>query len=315
MICIGIDVGGTSIKGAAVDEKGKLYERFVLPVDPSCTQNELMSQLIDMTRNYINSHDFGEKVCGIGLGIPGLIDSTNGIVTFSDNLRWEDLHVAELFEKELGIPTKISNDANAAALGETIFGAGKKYKNTVVMLTLGTGVGGGVVINGKIFDGNCGAGAELGHTSIVYNGVQCACGRRGCLEAYASANALTKQTIEAMEQDKKSLMWEIAKEQDKITGIVAWEAEKKGDPTAKKVIDQYISYLGEGILDYCNIFRPECIVLSGGVAKQGTNLTDRLVAYCEKQEYGYPRAPKTEIKVAELGYDSGIIGAACILLK
>lgn len=314
MISIGIDIGGTSIKGAAVDSTGKIYETYCMPIVKGDSQDKIIEDLINATKEYISSHDLDGKINGIGIGIPGTIDSTNGIVTYSANLKWKELHVVEKFEKGINLPVRITNDANAAALGEAVFGAGKKYQN-MVMITLGTGVGGGVVIDGKLFEGNLGKGAELGHTTLVYNGLPCGCGRRGCFEQYASATALIRITEEKMEQNKDSLMWEVKEKEGKVNGKVAFTAAKMGDKAANEVVDQYVEYLSEGLLNICNVFRPNCIVLSGGIANQREYLVDKVVKYCEKYEYGYPFAPKTEIKIAELGYESGIIGAACLMLN
>lgn len=312
MINIGIDIGGTSIKGAAVDETGKIYDKFVLPIEKHDNQDDIMDKLVRMTKNYIKDNKF-DNIHGIGLGIPGSIDSVNGIVSYSNNLRWKELHVVERFKKDFNCPIRITNDANAAALGEAKFGAGKKYKD-IVMITLGTGVGSGIIINGKIVEGLNGKGAELGHSLLVMDGLICTCGRRGCFEMYASATALIRQTTEAMALDPNSLMHDEAEKQGKINGLVPFNAAKKGDITATRVIEQYVKYLSEGLLNVCNIFRPECIVLSGGIANQGDYLIDKVVKYCESFDYGYPHSPKTEIKVAELGYESGIIGASCLVL-
>lgn len=314
MIAIGIDIGGTSFKGAAVDENGKVFEKFVLPVSYPHDQNEIINQLIDLTDKYIKENNFENELMGIGLGIPGSIDSVNGVCTYSNNLKWEDLHIIDMFKQRFSCPIRITNDANAAALGEAVFGAGKNHKD-VVMITLGTGVGSGIICNGQIYEGLNGKGAEIGHTTLVSDGIPCTCGRRGCFEMYASATALIRQTEEAMKQNKNSLLWKVSQEQGKVNGRTAFEAEKLGDETAKKVIDQYIKYLGEGLLNICNVFRPEVILLSGGIANEKENLTKRLIPYLEKYSYGYPRSPKTEIKIAELGYESGIIGAASLILN
>ena len=213
------------------------------------------------------------------------------------------------------MPVKITNDANAAALGEKVFGAGKKYQN-VVMITLGTGVGSGIIIDGKIYEGLNGKGAEIGHSTLYVDGLPCTCGRNGCFEMYASASALIRQTKEAMEKDKKSLLWAEAKENNgKVSGRTAFYAAQKGDETANKVVDNYVKYLSEGLLNVCNIFRPECIVLSGGIANQGDYLLRKVKTYCEKYDYGYPNSPVTQIEIAEIGYNSGIIGAACLILN
>jgi glucokinase len=183
------------------------------------------------------------------------------------------------------------------------------------MLTLGTGVGGGIIINGKLFEGNEGKGAELGHSVIVVDGEQCTCGRKGCLETYASATALIRETKKAMQLNKRSLLWKVCPDIDLVGGKVPFDAAKQGDPTAIKVLDNYIKYLGEGILNFCNIFRPNVIVLSGGIANAGDYLFDRVNNYVRERNYGYKMTPEVKIVPAELGYDSGKIGAAALFFE
>ena len=314
MIAIGIDIGGTSIKYAAVDSTGKVFVKETQDFINGESQDVTINKLIDNIIDYIDKFNLNDKVVGIGLGIPGSIDSKAGVVTYSNNLHWQELHIVEMFNKKINLPVKITNDANAAALGEKVFGAGKKYNN-VVMITLGTGVGSGIIIDGKIYEGLNGKGAEIGHSCLIMDGIPCTCGRKGCLEMYASATALVRQTKEAMELNKDSLLWEESKKQGKVSGRTAFEAAKKGDKTANEVVDNYVKYLSEGLLNVCNIFRPDCIVLSGGIANQGDYLINKVKDYCKKFDYGYPNSPVTEIKVAEIGYDSGIIGAACLFLN
>lgn len=312
MNILGIDIGGTSIKCAVVNSNGELIsEKFSIPIIKGENQEATIERLAKTCKDFLDSNNM--KIDGIGIGIPGSLDTTKGTVVYSNNLVWENLKIVEIMKKTFDLPIKISNDANVAALGEAKFGAGKKYKN-IVMITLGTGVGGGIVIEGKLYEGTDGKGAELGHTTLIYNGTPCTCGRRGCLESYASATALIRQTKEAMMKDKDSLLWKEVKTIDDVNGKTVFDAASKGDKTSKAVIKQYIAYIGEGLLNMCNIFRPECIVLSGGIANQGKVLTDRLTEYMEAQNYGYPYSPKTEIAVATLGYNSGIIGAASLLL-
>jgi len=183
------------------------------------------------------------------------------------------------------------------------------------MITLGTGVGSGIVIDGKIYEGKKGQGAEIGHSSLFIDGIPCSCGRRGCFEMYASATALIRQTKEAMLKNKESKLWAGITDINQVNGKTVFDAAKAGDETANKVIDQYVMYLSEGLLNVCNIFRPEVIVLSGGIANQGTYLTDKINAYLVKYEYGYPMSTSTDVKIAELGYSSGIIGAASLFFK
>ena len=312
MIAIGIDIGGTSIKGAAITSEGKVMDVFSLEVRKEYTQDIVINLLIQAVNEYIEKHHFKkEELVGIGIGIPGSIDSPRGVVSYSNNLRWRELQIVKMMEEGTGLPVRITNDANAATFGEAKFGAGKDYKN-VIMLTLGTGVGGGIVVDGKLYEGNEGKGAEMGHSVLVLDGLKCTCGRNGCLEQYASATALIRETKAAMEKDRSSLMWEESEKLGKIDGRVAFNAERRGDKTAHEVVEYYIKCLSEGILNYANIFRPEAVILSGGIANEGDYLTNRLTEYCKKQHYGYEGTPAVEIIVAKLGYDSGKIGAAAL---
>jgi len=311
MVAIGIDIGGTSIKGAAVDSNGRVYERFSMPFIKDEDGVTTIEKLAENVKEYITAHGLTNKIAGIGIGSPGTLDIKNGIVNYANNLGWNDLHVAEIMNKILPYPVRLTNDANAASLGEAKYGAGKSYE-TIIMLTLGTGVGGGIIINGKLFEGNEGKGGELGHTVIVVDGEPCTCGRKGCLESYASATALIRETKKSMRSNRRSLMWKISPEIDLVDGKVPFEAAKKGDPAAMKVIDNYIKYLGEGILNFCNTFRPNVIVLSGGVANAGKYLFDKLNQYIEERNYGYKSTPAVKVVPAELGYDSGKIGAAAL---
>ena len=314
MIAIGIDIGGTSIKGAAVDSNGRVYEKFSMPFVKGEDGAETIKKLAAIVKEYIEAHGLEMKISGIGIGSPGTLDVKNGIVNYANNLGWVDLRVADIMHETLPYPIRLTNDANAACLGEAKYGAGKQYE-TVIMLTLGTGVGGGIIINGKLFEGNEGKGGELGHIVIEVDGEQCTCGRKGCLEAYASATALIRETKKAMKVNKRSLMWKISPEIDLVDGKVPFEAAKKGDAVAIKVIDNYVKYLGEGILNYCNIFRPNVVVLSGGVANAGPFLFDRLNSYLKERDYGYKFTPEVKVVPAELGYDSGKIGAAALFFE
>ena len=314
MIAIGIDIGGMSIKGAAVDSNGRVYEKFSMPFIKGEPGEETIRKLAETVKEYIAANGLENKIAGIGLGSPGTLDVKNGVVNYANNLGWENLHVADIFHEILPYPVRLTNDANAASLGEAKFGAGKSYDN-IIMLTLGTGVGGGIIINGKLYEGNEGKGAELGHSVIVVDGEQCTCGRKGCLETYASATALIRETKKAMHSNKRSLMWKVCPDIDLVGGKVPFEAAKQGDKTAIDVLDNYIKYLGEGILNFCNIFRPNVVVLSGGIANAGDYLFDRVNQYIKDRNYGYKMTPEVKVVPAELGYDSGKIGAAALFFE
>ena len=312
MIAIGVDIGGTSIKGAAITSEGKVLQTFSMRVEKGEKQELTINKLINEINKYIDEQGLDKKeLVGIGMGVPGVMDTKTGVITYSNNLQWYDLPIVKMVEEGTGLKVRITNDANAAALGEAKFGAGKKYKN-IIMVTLGTGVGGGIIIDGKLYEGNLGKGAELGHTVLVLDGEQCSCGRKGCIEAYASATALVRDTKRAMEQHKESKCWEFAEKNGKVDARVAFDADRAGDEVGHQLVEQYVKYLGESLMNYFNIFRPEALILSGGVANEGEYLLSRLRAYLEPRYYGYQGTPKVELLISELGYDSGKIGAAAL---
>ena len=312
MIAIGIDVGGTSIKGAFINGKGEILDRFSMKVNKDAPASEEVGKLCDLINEGIKKNNF--EVKGIGVGIPGILDMDEGVVIGSPNLpTWDGFEFGKFMSERTGLPVKINNDANVAALGEAKFGSGAKYQNSI-MITLGTGVGGGIVLDGKLYDGNKHQGAELGHMVIVLNGRECGCGRKGCLETYASATGLIKSTKEAMEKHPESLLFEVEKELGGVDARNAFMAAQRGDLVAQTVVDEYVMYLGEGLINFCNIFRPEVIILSGGVANEGENLFSRVREYLRIHTYGMRGSPKVEVVPSELGYDSGKIGAACLIL-
>ena len=251
------------------------------------------------------------EIVGIGIGCPGIIDSDNGIVVFAGNLDLKDFILSREISKATGFKVKLTNDANAAALGEAKFGAGSKYKNSI-LVTLGTGVGGGIVIEGKLFEGGKSAGTEIGHTVIIENGLKCTCGRKGCFERYSSASALMEQTREAMEGNRNSEMW---KEYDlsTVTGKTPFSFYDK-DLTAKLVVDKYISHLACGIINLANVFRPEVIMLGGGVSEQGEVITKPLQKILDKELMGGTAYAPVKVVKASLGSKAGSYGAAALFM-
>ena len=224
------------------------------------------------------------------------------------NFGWNNVPLAELVQKFSGKRTFVVNDANAAALGEAKFGAGKKYRDSV-LVTLGTGVGGGILIDGKLFEGYKSAGAEIGHMVIRQNGELCSCGRKGCFERYASASALIRRTQAAMGENRGSAMWKIAETLKGVDGRTAFLAAKQGDEAARRVVDDYIASLGEGIANIVNVIRPEAVILGGGVSAEGENLLAPLRKYVMPRIYAPDYAP-LDILCAQLGNDAGLYGAA-----
>ena len=315
MYAVGVDIGGMSMKCGLVNEKGEVVDREIVKTTLGDPYQKTIAELCEgintlLKRNYLEPTDIN----GVGIGVPGAVNIKKGTVDSSANLKWYNVPLVELVTAGVHRQARITNDANAAVLGEARFGFKWKYPN-VVMLTLGTGVGGGLIVDGRLYEGNEGKGAELGHITLVLDGRPCGCGRRGCCEQYASATALMRLTREAMEDHKESIMWQMCENDiTKVNGAIPFAAEKQGDTAAKEVVDTYIKYLGETILNYNNIFRPQAFILSGGVAKQGENLINKLKEYCAKQNWGYENTPEPELLIAQLGYDSGIIGAASLYL-
>lgn len=313
MLYIGVDIGGTSIKVGFVNEKGEIVSRFVRKIIKDEEQVTTIKKLGEMINEHIKEHEYKE-IKGIGIGCPGAINTKTGCCDYSANLYWENLNVCQILKDICHMDVRIANDANAAVLGEAKFGVAKNYKN-LVMLTLGTGVGGGLYLDDHLYEGNEGKGAELGHALFIYNGRQCACGRKGCFERYASATALIYDTKEAMKKHPESAMWKyVDGDIDKVDGKTAFETSKLGDKTALEVVDQYIHYLAAGIINFCNIFRPEAIVLGGGICAQGDYLIKPIEKLLIENDYGYKNTPRVDLLIAKLGNDAGILGAAALMM-
>lgn len=307
---IGIDLGGTFIKGGVVDCAGNILINDKVPTETEKGEKQVTANISALCKSLLTKAGLTvDDVVGIGMGVPGMIDSANGEVVYSNNLHWEHYFIAEAVENATGLPVKIANDANVAALGETKFGCGKEYDNTI-LITLGTGVGGGIVINGKLFEGYRSAGAELGHAVIVAGGEQCTCGRKGCLEAYASATALIRDTKRAMQANSESKIWEIGT-LESVTGKTAFDYMNT-DSSAKAVVDNYIEKLGVGLTNLANEFRPQAILLGGGVCAQGDTLIKPLQAFLDKEIYASKKGPQVKILTATLGNDAGLLGAAAL---
>ena len=318
MYWLGIDLGGTNIATGVVDENYNIIGRGKVKTNRAGrTPDDIADDMAKAV--FMAIEDAGidkSEIVAMGIGSPGSIVPETGTVAVANNLGFKNLPLCQMLKDRTGFDFYIENDANAAAYGELLAGAGRGKKNFVA-ITLGTGVGGGIIIDGKIFSGFNHAGGEVGHTVIVQNGEQCACGRQGCWEAYASATALIRQTKFAMIKDPSSVMWEIAGSIENVNGITAFDAMRRGDETAKKVVDQYIEYIAVGLVNMINIFQPEVICIGGGVSKEGDTLIKPIKSFARLDRYSKNVAMQTEIKTAELGNDAGIIGAAflCNLYK
>lgn len=310
MYNVGIDLGGTNIKVGLVNENYEIVEKASTPTNLPRSAEEIVKSMVDTMWKVLNAAKvtIGE-VNSIGIGTPGVANRNSGVVLYSCNLDFKNVNLRELFKKYLDKPLYVENDANSAAFGEVLAGAGQGYKD-VIVVTLGTGVGGGIIIDGKIYTGFNFCGAELGHNVLVYNGRQCGCGRKGCFEAYSSATALINMTRESMEEHKDSKMWEIAGSLENVDGKTAFDGMRADDAAAKDVVNMYIDYLGCGLTNIINTFQPEVLLIGGGICKEGENLTNPLNEYIKREAYCVDAERTTKLDICKLGNDAGIIGAA-----
>lgn len=310
---VAIDLGGMSAKGAlfSTDDKIICEDRVKTCSKDGfeCTVNSLAELAKTLADKAGVSFD---DVLAIGAGAPGVVDSRTGVILRWSNFNWNNVPFADRLSALTGKPVFVANDANVAALGEAKFGATAKYQSSI-LLTIGTGVGGGIVFDGKLIEGYKSAGAELGHITIREGGLPCACGRLGCYEKYASATALILQTRRAMVEDLSSEMWALVDGKiENVDGRTAFEGARRGDATAKKVVEQFVGYLSEGIADFVNILRPEAIVLGGGVANEGEDLFGPLRKAVDKRTYIAMDIVPLKIVGAKLGNRAGVYGGYAI---
>lgn len=314
MYYLGIDLGGTNIAVGIVDENDQIIARASAKTQPESAE-QVADAMAETTCAALKSAGLTlNDVPWIGVGAPGTVNRATGIIEYANNLPFRNTPMVQMLSDRLeGKQIIMENDANAAAYGEYMAGALKGARNAIA-ITLGTGVGGGVIIEGKIFSGSNFAGAELGHTTIVVGGRPCTCGRHGCWETYASATGLIKTTKEYMQDaPKDSPLWTLVEgDIERVNGRTAFDAMRKGDPIGQKIVDEYIHYLSEGIVNMINIFQPDILCIGGGISNERETLLAPVRAFVERQQYAMNSAKKTVVCRAELGNDAGIIGAALL---
>ena len=312
MFTIGIDLGGTNIVAAVVDEKYNIIAKAKTPTAVPRSAELIFDDIAKVCKEAVEKAGLTmNEISSLGLGTPGTVNS-DGVIEFANNINFDNVRAKDMIIERLGDkPVYVANDANCAALGEAYAGCGNGAKNFIAV-TLGTGVGSGVIIDGKIVTGVNNAGGECGHMVIVVDGEACTCGRHGCWEAYASATALINQTKKAMEQYPDSVMHQLAKEEGKVSGKTAFDAMRRGDIAGIKVVDQYIKYVACGIINLVNALQPEIICVGGGICNEGETLLRPLRRYIEAERYSVYSKIQTKILKAELGNDAGIIGAAIL---
>jgi glucokinase len=311
---IGVDIGGTNVKIGIVTKTGRVIDSMSFKTNMPKSADTLIDEIIQNIKSLILQDNLKlEDINAIGFGIPGLIDSKNGIILKAANLGWSKVDFLRKFNSKLNIPAKIENDANCALLGEARFGVAKNFKN-LILITLGTGIGSSIMVDGKLLPGNSFNG-ECGHMVINKDGEECPCGRRGCWERYASASALTRKTILVAKEHPESKINDIIRKWNgQVSAITTFNAAKLGDIVAKKLVNEYIDNVTCGLVNLAWIFHPECFIIAGGVANEGGDfialLQNKMDNFVRENDF----YPSIEIKKTVLGRNLGIVGAASLVM-
>jgi len=309
---IGIDLGGTNIKAGVVNENFEIVAKTSIKTNCPRPSEEIMDDMAKVSLMAVEQAGLTmNDIEWVGVGTPGIANSSTGIVEYSCNLDFHDVPMADYLSEKLGKPVFVDNDANAAAYGEFVAGAAKGATNAVA-ITLGTGVGAGIIINGKLYSGSNCAGGEIGHTVLVVDGRQCTCGRKGCFETYSSATGLIRTTNEAAQRNPDSIVAKLIEADGRTSARTAYNALKQGCPVGKEITDEFVKYLAVGIANTINIFQPDILCIGGGVCNEGDTLLVPLKKTVAEQVYTKNSAKNTEIAVCKLGNDAGIIGAAML---
>ena len=317
MYYLGIDLGGTNIAAGIVNEAYQLIAKKSVPTNANREAEAIIADMAKLCLDLLREQGLTtDDIVSAGIASPGIADGQTGTVMYANNLPFYKTPICAMMAEQTKIKNfYLNNDANAAAWGEAVAGAAKG-SNISIMITLGTGVGGGIIINDQIYSGFNAAGAELGHIVIEHEGRPCSCGRKGCWEAYSSATALINMTREKIEaciaSGRPSSMIAASDGGKKVSGRTAFTEMRNGDAAAAEVVDMYISYLACGLVNIVNIFQPEVISLGGGISNERENLLNPLLKIISSQQYGAGTVPQTEIRIAQLGNDAGIIGAALL---
>lgn len=311
MYFIGVDIGGMSVKVGLIREGGEIVLRDSVPTEAgSLNQEEIILRTASLIKDVAARAGVElQEIRAVGVGSPGTPDNRRGMVIFAGNLGFRCCPVREILSRELGLPVYLGNDANVAALAESRIGVGRGSHSSIT-ITIGTGIGGGVILNDRVYAGFNGAGCELGHMVIHTGGVPCSCGRNGCLEAYAAAPALMRRTEEAAKVHPDSILARCIEKEGGISGKTIFDARLEGCPLAVETLQAYMDDLAEGLANYINCYFPERIILGGGVSKQGEWFRKELEEMTRRKCFEMGDLPQTEICLAQLGNEAGIVGAA-----
>jgi glucokinase len=313
---VGVDLGGTNIVSAIVNYQGKIVSHLKVPTLAGRGKEATIKRIIEtIHENIIESSITLDNIIGIGIGAPGPLDIKRGIINFAPNLPgWRDVHLRKILEDEFDMKVVLENDANAAAWGERCFGVGRGVDN-LVCFTLGTGIGGGIIIDGKIYHGSNYGAAELGHMTVNKDGPRCNCGNYGCLEAYSSATGIKNRIKNRIKEGIKSEFLNFDDDDELLESLrlkSIFETARKGDKLTKDIVEEAISYLGIAIANIANILNPEMVVLVGGITNEGDKLLSPLRKEVKKRAF-YSNYKSLKIVIGELGGHAGVLGAAALL--
>ena len=310
---IGVDLGGTNIAAGIVDKNGEIICKKSVRTNLPKPEAELENDIFPLCKSLCeeNGYDINKDIICVGIGTPGSVDGKRGIVWSNVNFGYENWKIKENLEKLFGLSVYVENDANAAIIAEVMAGNAKGCNNALIV-TLGTGVGGGAFLNGEIYAGSNYAGLEVGHIVIEKDGRLCNCGRKGCFERYAAASALTRDTQAAMKEHPESALWKICPDIEKVNAKTAFDGQKQGDKVATDVVNTYIEYLACGLVNLINIFQPEVVCLGGGVSNERQYLLDLLQPHIDREDFARNARERTKIVIAKFRNDAGIIGAAMV---
>lgn len=311
MYYLGIDLGGTNITAGLVEDDGKIFAKRSTPTMNGRQAADILDDMAELCNKLIEENNLTLKdIKSLGIGLPGLLDKKKGILVYANNLNFDGVNVIKEMKKRIKLPVYIENDANCAAIGENTCGAAYGDKN-VIYVTLGTGVGAGIILDGKVFDGAFGGGGEAGHMVIEAYGEMCTCGRKGCWEAYASANALRREgRIAAAKYPTSKIFRMVDGDIRLIDAKTVFDAADEGDEVAQDIVKRYQTYVAIGLVNLVNIFQPEAVVIGGGICARGSKLIDPIIEILNTRVYGGKL--KTKIAIATLGNDAGIVGAAML---
>ncbi len=317
---VGVDLGGTNIVSLVMTGKGEIVSRDTRPTLAKEGKDKTLSQIVDSVKRILEESEAklgisAKSIIGLGIGSPGPLSIKKGLIHFAPNLAgWTNVPLVDILRDRLSLPVFLENDANAAALGEWWMGAGKDVDN-LVLLTLGTGIGGGIIIQGKVLHGGWDTAAEIGHMIIHEGGLVCGCGKKGCLEAYASATGVIKRTLAAIREGKESMLADAVKNRwENITCELVYKAAEKGDSLSRYIVEETARYLGIGIASIVNVLNPEMVILSGGMVAAGALILKPVRKYARENALAVA-IEGVEIVPAVLSGNSGAIGAAATVLK